>query len=483
MVARQRRSKAARQFGVLYEQVSEDIYKFCQAMNFEATHQQSQLLDAVQLASIGKGDTRIAVKSGQGPGKTTTSALVGMWLSLIDPFSKVVVTAPTMRQCKDVWLAECKQLMRRADPRLAELFKFTGTGYGVCGYPKDEWGCLLITATKAENAQGQHRKDMHLIEEEASGISREIDEQFKGTMSNPNAIVLKIGNPNTRDCAFFDCFHSLREMWDCFTWNAEETPASEWFDPARNKQIEEEYGRDSDVYRVRILGEFPHADPNCVLSSEEVQAVMDRRLMVPASKIVRPTGEQIRQFGIDLARFGGDENVIMRRKGNAILEWTFAAHQDPNDTVDQAFEMQDRAGWSDRDTIYVFDAGGIGQGVAGNFHRARKRVVEFHFGGRSGKRDYENKITRAWFQMAKVIRGEGPCYIPFDHRLLQQLSTRQYFTTRKGKLVLETKDEYMKRGHDSPDRADGCVLAFWEQHAGEGRVETRDGSGREVGDL
>jgi hypothetical protein len=76
-------------------------------------------------------------------------------------------------------------------------------------------------------------------------------------------------------------------------------------------------------------------------------------------------------------------------------------------------------------------------------------------------RAYGNKITQAWFHFARVARAEN-CYIPRDNRLIQQLSTRQYFTDNKGKLVLEKKDDYMKRGHDSPDRADAMVLCFWD---------------------
>ena len=46
--------------------------------------------------------------------------------------------------------------------------------------------------------------------------------------------------------------------------------------------------------------------------------------------------------------------------------------------------------------------------------------------------------------------------------MIQQLATRQYFTDLKGKLILEKKDDYIKRGHDSPDRADAIVMCFWD---------------------
>lgn len=470
-----RQSRRAREFGDFYATVSSDIYAFARACKFDPTHQQIQLFDAIMRAVNGTGSRKIAVKSGQGPGKTTASGLVGLWLQIRDPYTKLIVTAPTMRQCKDVWLAEARQTIRMADPVLSQIYTFTGTGIGILGHKPSEWGTLLLTASRPENLQGQHRKNMHVIAEEASGIQRSFIEQFKGTLSNPNAIFLQIGNPNTRDCNFFDCFNSQRKKWVTFTWNAEETPASEWFDPQRNKDLEEEFGRDSDVYRIRVLGEFPHADPNCVMSSEDIEKVMEKKRMLLAAKL----GNGRKQIGLDFARYGGDENVVIRRSGNAVVEYWWRSRIDPNRAVDLAFKMQAHAGWSNHETKYVADAGGMGQGVMDRFYQANKTVHEFHSNHAASLMDYDNAITQGWFGLAKLVR-TGHCYLPLDNQLLHQLSSRQYFTTKKGRLVLESKDDYMKRGHDSPDRADGTVMAFWDNVEIPTKV-IRAGSSKRVG--
>lgn len=452
-----------------YRRISEDIFAFCEAVNFQPTHQQAELLMAVQ-----QGHSRIAVRSGQGPGKTRTSVVVGLF-RLLRPWSKLVVTAPTMRQCKDVWLAEAELVVRGADPIIQKIYNITNTNIGVCGQKAKNWGCILVTATKPENAQGQHRKDMDVIVEEASGVAREIIDQYKGTLSNPNALFLQVGNPNTRDCAFFDCFHSQAHTWKGIHWNAEETPASEWFSPQRNKELEEEYGRNSDVYRVRVLGEFPHTDPNCVLSEEELEICFDKDRM-RAAVLAQPG---VKQFGLDFARYGGDENTIFRRSGNAIVEWGFYPHTDPSQCIDHAFAMQRGASWKDKETVYVADAGGIGQGVMHRFYEAGKRVMEFHNNGKALQtQEYENKITEAWFGLAQKIRSGEPVYIARDHILTKQLTSRRYYMTKKGKLVLETKDEYMRRGNDSPDRADGCVMAYYDEILASGHLGTQPPSQR-----
>ena len=476
-------------FSDLYRAVSTDIFKFCRVMNFTPTdYQQANLLEAVMKAELGLGPRRIAVKSGQGPGKTTASVLATLWRVFIHVGALAVVTAPTMRQLREIWLAEVRARIKAADPIIQKLFNVTKSKIEIGGDP--DWGVKLVTATKEENAQGYHQANMTVVAEEASGISREIVTQFKGTLSNPNALFLMIGNPNTRDCSFFDCFHSQRHQWECMTWNAEETAEkSPWLlDPQRNKDLEEEFGRDSDVYRVRVLGEFPLSDPNCVMSSEDLEKVClndDDWILKHAQghRIAKFGGGIAKQFGIDLARFGGDESTIFRRLGNSIMEWTKFAHKDPSDVLDYAFKMQHLASWRNEETQFVADAGGMGQGIMHRFYHAHKRVLEFHNNGVALESHiYDNKITEAWFHLAQKVKELG-CALPKDNILIQQLCTRQYNMTKKGKIQLETKDEFMRRGFESPDRADGCVMAMYDPVQATGYVTTRSSGDHTPGHI
>lgn len=475
-------SKSIRHFNDFYRGISSDIYKFCEALRFTPTSQQRQLFDAVMRAENNQGLRQIAVKSGQGPGKTTGSAVVGLFRTIRNYNALTIVTAPTKRQGCDVWIGEARRLLEMADPFLRKMINVTKTKIEVCERP--DWGVKIVTATKVENAQGYHQSDMTVIAEEASGIPREIITQFKGTLSNPNALFIQIGNPNTRDCAFFDCFNSQRSEWECFTWDAEETARDypHIVSPSRNESLEREFGRESDVYRVRVRGQFPHNDPNCVMSSEEVDAVTDR----PMPEIMRLIGlgrygKPVRQMGIDFARFGSDESVVFRRSGYAVLDWKYFTKQDPADVVDYAFRQQIENYWKDDETWYVADAGGMGQGIMHKFHRANKRVFEFHNGGSAVEaKQYANRITEAWFNFAKLVRA-GNVALPKDNRLLQQLTTRQYHTNKHGQLILETKDEYTKRGfEDSPDRAEACVYSFYDHVVSMAHV-SRGMGGRSVG--
>lgn len=417
---------------------------------------------------------------------TATSAVVGGWRLLRNVDSQLVVTAPTMRQCSDVWLSEFKMRLERAPDWLQRMFLVTKKRIVVAG--RDTWGCTTVTATKPENAQGFHRHtDVHgthipltIIAEEASGISRPIIEQFLGTMSNPDTLFLMIGNPNTRDCYFFDTHHGPQARnWLGMRWNAEDSP---WVTKEHCHAIGEEFGFESDVYRIRVLGEFPYSDPNCVMSSEDVYPLMDEDRYHDALRF-RYDGERDHAIGIDFARFGGDESVICARSGLAVVEFKHYARHEPTRVADAAFRIQSDLAW-DRDHVwYVPDAGGMGQGVLGRFYERNKQVHEFHNNGRSSSpKEFDNKITEAYFHLARLSKRlykdgspyfEAPLpYLPEDQILLRQLTSRQYYMNKKNRLVLESKDEYMKRGFESPDRAEAVAMAFYPKIKAQGRIAT-----------
>lgn len=440
-------------------------------MSFRPTHQQRQLLQAVQDAAFGRGSNWIAVRSGQGPGKTAASVVVALWRCLRRHRAVTTITAPTMRQCKDVWLKEARKMVDASKPTIRFLVKVGKTRISIAG--NDDWGVQLATSVKSMNAQGIHDDYLSVIVEEASGVGRDNIQQFKGTLSNQDSLLLLVGNPNIRDCAFFDCFRPTAKRWKKIHFNAEETPPH-IVSPQRNKDIEDEYGRDSDVYRVRVLGEFPLADPGGVIPALELErcirtknAAGDRLL----ARCLQLAHAFPRQIGLDFARFGSDESTIYRRYNHAIVEHAHYSRWEPSDICERAFLMQREANWRDDQCQYVADADGMGQGVMSMFHNRGKLIHEFRTGAKSGDQDHENKMTAAWFELRRLVRAESIC-IPEDTTLFEQLVNRKYYTNKRGRIVLQTKDEYMKHGADSPDRADGVAYCFWRS-PGECQTATR----------
>lgn len=479
--------EAAGRYGKLIAPLLErwrgDILLFAaEGLNCDPTWQQAELLQLVSDESkmpVSERKKRIAVRSGQGPGKTTAASIVALWRVLRYEDSLVVVTAPSMRQCKQ-FIDECARLIKQGHELLRSVLKTYGTKIQVLG--RQTWEIRTATATRPENLQGIHEKHLTFIADEASGVSAPIIETIQGTLSNPDSLLVAIGNPNTTSCKFYDFFTSNRDLWHCLHFNAEDTARDypHIVSPDRNRLVALEYGKDSDVYRVRVLGEFPLEDPNTVMGIHDLEACTENSMVGCASISELIAVNQA--FGLDFARYGSDESVVARRCGLAIVDFDIFAKREPADVVDHAFIMQRDAGWSDEDTWYIADAGGMGQGVMSNFYRAKKRVLEFHTQGRPFDRQFADKYSEAWFHMRELVR-ERIIYLPKDGRLLKQLSTRQYAIDRKGKIKVESKDEWKRRLEtgESPDRADAVVQAFYPHLSGEARVVQREGHGHTVG--
>lgn len=445
----------------MYPAIRDDIFELCFWMGFNPTPQQAKLLKLVQ-----DGHDRIACKSGQGPGKTTCSVIIGFWWTLQDIDTRTLITAPSMDQCRGVWLSEARNRMEKAHPLLRRFIKVTKSMVIFGGRPN--WICYLRTASRDTNIQGQHNDRLNIIVEEASGMEDPIIEALFGTITNvrseytPNArpgSILMIGNPNRAEGAFFHCFNKDRKRWARLTFNAEESPI---VNPEKIQRDAEMFGRDSDYFRVRVLGEFPTMAEKGIFNSNDLDACLNTPVRYAAEQ-----GGYVKQFGIDLARQGGDETVVTRRIGWAVVEQKIFAKTatfEPADAIRWSFTRQTDLKWTTHETMYCFDANALGQGVIHLFQERQKTYLEFMAHKRASQPQlYENMITEAWFEAARLAR-KRVLYMPDDPILFEQLVDRRYELNKKGQLVVESKKDYMKRtGRRSPDRADAFVMALYSR--------------------
>lgn len=450
----------------MVQEVKDSPFALCDWFRWEPTPQQAAILRDVEA-----GYPKIAVKAGRGVGKTTLGGMVAYWRILRQRDALVILTAPSMKQCSDVFIMEMKRRLVDAHPLLKSLFSFTARKVFVGKRGSDEnndphWGLMAVTAADPVNIQGFHQECLTFIEDEASGTERDFCGAIEGTMTQESGdrLHLQQGNPNYRDSAFFDSFHRKRQWFRCHTLSAAESPivSKQWVEYMRSV-----YGEGSPVFKVHVMGQFPDVDPNAIMSIEDLEACTKTDVRTMQDRL---TGKKItKQFGIDLARFGGDESTIYLRRGHAILDYRVIHMTEPEDVVAAAFAMQESYGWKDSEVEYVADADGLGQGVMARFVKANKRLLEFHTQSSAWNPEmFSNRMTEAWFTFARLVK-QHDCWLPNDPVLLQQLSTRLYDLDPKGRLRVEPKQEYKKRmksetleSTDSPDRADGIVMAFYQ---------------------
>jgi hypothetical protein len=402
---------------------------------------------------------RLSIRSGHGVGKSAFLAITVIWFETCYFPTKIPCTAPTAHQLSDVLWAEIAKWLRVLEekmPGLAEQFEWTQDEFRLKAAPKESFAVARTArADKPEALQGFHSDNLLIICDEASGIPDIVFEVGQGAMSTDGAFAIFAANPTRRSGMFYETHHSLRERWATMVVNGEECPmvSQQFVD-----DIAFQYGKDSNVYRVRVLGEFPTADDDTVIPIDLCEAAKMRE--------VDGYGDIV--WGVDVARFGRDRTVLIKRQTNATLEkhkaWS------GNDTMQTSGRIY--AEWLDtppekRPKGIFVDAIGIGAGVADRLMELGLPVTGVNVAEEASVSDlYLRLRDELWFKARKWLEKKD-CKLVDDETLIAELSLPKYQITSSGKLKVESKDELKKRYPQSPDVGDAFCLTF--AHA----IETR----------
>ncbi|MCR5823752.1 MAG: DEAD/DEAH box helicase family protein [Lachnospiraceae bacterium] len=430
---------------------------------------------------------KVAVKSGQGVGKTGVEAVALLWFLTCFPYPRIVATAPTKQQLHDVLWSEISKWLGKS-PLLNELLKWTKTYIYLRNYEK-RWFAVARTATKPENMQGFHEDNMLFIVDEASGVADPIMEAIMGTLSGQNNKLLMCGNPTKTSGTFFDAFHADRNQYKLHTVSSRNSKRTNKDNIA---SLDRKYGRDSNVVRVRVDGEFPNQEddvfiPLSWLEQSVSTEIPDRTAkalgvyrnnkgeLLPADP---SAGVDVISIGCDVARFGDDKTCIGYRVNEVVKIFKKYNGQDTTWTASNIALLYKELRQKHKnyhDQIYVrVDDGGVGGGVVDQL-RAFKRsdpiydgmtIMPVNFGQPiKGHKYYADTTT----YMMGVVRDlitpfdeagndrTPEIILPNDDDLVAQLSCRKYAFTSNAKQKVESKEEMKKRGLTSPDEAD-CIL-------------------------
>ena len=413
---------------------------------------------------------KVAVKSGQGVGKTGMEAVALLWFLTCFPYPRVVATAPTKQQLHDVLWSEAAKWQERS-PLLREILKWTKTYIYMINHEK-RWFATARTATKPENMQGFHEDNMLFIVDEASGVADPIMEAILGTLSGENNKLLLCGNPTRTSGTFFDAFNADRAMYQCHTVSSADSPRT-------NKQNIEslirKYGEDSNVVRVRVFGEFPKQEDDVFIMLSLIEHCGSKVYELPEDK-----GMPYIIFGVDVARFGDDETVIYRNSKGKLELVVKRRGQDLMATVGDIVAQYKKAirefpEYTGR--IYVnIDDTGLGGGVTDRLKEVKREqklhrlfVIPINAAekidtdtkeGKEASEYYNNLTTHMWAVLRDLLENKQ-IEIEDEADTFAQLSVRKYFMASNGKLELESKKEMKKRGVSSPDRADAAALSVY----------------------
>lgn len=466
-----------------------------------------------------------AVKTCNAIGKSFIAARIVVAYLVLHPGSIVVTTAPTWRQVTDVLWREIGTAIKTAKYKLTEK-EATQAGLNLA----TDWYAVGLSTSRPENFFGYHADDILVVVDEAGGVDEAIFTGVDAITPNETAHVLLIGNPTNPGGKFYDAFNKKELGYNCFTVSAFQTPnftdsgitdietLLAVFTPPQGvsqsdhmKKVNAElgakmnpiyrkaliapsviYGRyhewgvDSPAWESLVLGEFPSQAEQALIPANLVRMAMnmygtDEETGLSYAEL---SGWKIpdsvtMEYGLDIARFGSDQNVLYPRHGGFVEQpnvWNKKGdvQLDLMQTSDMVLNIINPL---DDNVILNLDDTGLGNGVTdrlGQLNREsqlsglpahRYRLNNYVFGSKERMSEPERvkfaDITsrlywnlRSWFYNKQIA-------LNFDQATFDELVGRRWGMTKDGKIKVESKDDYKKRtGGKSPDRSDALALAF-----------------------
>lgn len=400
-----------------------------------------------------KEHNRVAIRSGHGVGKSALLAWLILWWLLTRYPAKVACTANTSAQLSDVLWGELDKWYRKLPDGMKQLLEIKAERMELLEDPKQSFAVARTARRETPEAfQGFHSPNMLFIVDEASGVDDIIFEVGRGAMSSPGAKTVMTGNPTRTNGYFYRAFHEMKAFWRTMKVPCEASSlvSKEYID-----ECKEEYGEDSNAYRVRVLGEFPVEGENQVIPLYLVEDAITRDIdPVEAEEV----------WGLDVARFGDDKTALVKRRGNVVPEKAKWWKNKDLMQVSGLIMNEYKEAKKKPATIFI-DVIGIGAGVADRLSEQGLPVVGINvaetpaFGEKFMRlRDELWWNAREWFRALD-------CKIPDDGHLVAELTLPTYNFTSAGKLKVESKDDIKKRTSGtsmgkSPDLADAFCLTF-----------------------
>lgn len=416
-------------------------------------------------------------------GKDWAAGRIALWFSqAYGPLAKVITTAPTDRQVREVLWREIADAWKNAAIPIGGFLTTQRLEFA------EQWFILGFTASDYDptSAQGYHSPHMLIIYDEAVGISREVREGMEGNLAGGAVVrLLEIGNATDPTSEFaksaqkkstttmpisafdtpnFTGFDLKRE-----DFGDKDKPSDQWEKKIAGRDMPAPYliqpswvarhvhekGWKHPFVQSRVLGKFPSQGPDALLDASWIEAAQSRDL-------AKSKDRHTKILVCDVARRpGGDDTVIGLRRGHRYRTLERFEGQKTTYTAGRLTQL-----WRDLKVSEVrVDDDGVGGGVTDMLEENGVPVIPMRWGSRPTEEEESEQFLNAraqWHWHLRDLFEDGLIDIdPDDDELERQLTALKVLRwTRKGQMVMEDKDEYRKRVGRSPDDSDTLVMAF-----------------------
>ena len=383
------------------------------------------------------GATAVVTANTEDQLKSRTWAELGKWHTLLANAHWFDRTVLTLKPA--TWFAEM----------LSKQLKIDDTYY----YAKAQnW-----TEENPDAFAGLHNPyGLMLLMDEASGIPQAVFDVSPGffTEPEPYRFWLCFSNGRRNTGPFYDLFHENREFWTSRNIDSRDV---EGVDVEVLNGIIRQYGQDSDVAKIEVLGQFPGQGENQFIGRGLVKEAQQRRLPEGAN-------DEPLIMGCDLARFGTDSSIIRFRRGRDGRSIPSQRWRGLDD-MEKAYRIADLIEEHQPDAVCIDS--GAGTGTIDKLRLLGYKIHEVHFGS-TKVRDphWYNKRTEMWANVRDWLSTgciEAP--IPGNKndpgRMLEEDLVKPEFRYVGGKqgegVCLQAKSDMQGR---STDDGDALALTF-----------------------
>ena len=399
---------------------------------------------------------RFAVSSGHGIGKSVMVAWLVDWIMSTRPHCQGTITANTFTQLETKTWAAVQRWTKLC--LTAPWFTVVSNRMYHTSF-RESWFCAPQSC-REENSEafaGQHAADStsFYINDEDSAVPDKIHEVSEGGLTDGEPMQFLFGNPTRTTGAFHAaCFGLHRGRYVVEVVDSRE---SRFTNKDQIAEWAQDYGEDSDFFRVRVRGLPPSASDLQFIDSATVAAAQRRQVVIlPDEPLIA---------GLDLARGGSDECVLRFRRGMDArsippIRVPGQSARDSMKMVSIAADVLTKDYQGQRVAALFVDAtgGSIGGPIADRLRQlGHSQVIDVQFGGESPDPKYANMRAYIWAKMRDWLSRGAIDQTP---ALEMDLTGPGYQHDKQDRLLLESKEAMKKRGVDSPDDGDALALTF-----------------------
>ena len=215
--------------------------------------------------------------------------------------------------------------------------------------------------------------------------------------------------------------------------------------------IAKKYGKDSNPYRIRVLGLPPKADPDTLIPWDWVMSCVEQD--------VEPLDDDPNIMAIDVGRYGDDASVVMSMHGPVVTRIEEYRSMDTEQLSNWAMSRI----FDEEPAAVMVDVIGVGAGVADKLrHRTEANVIDVNVSEMPS--DDPGKFHRLrdelWWKLRELFEKRA-ISIPNDPELIGELTVMKY-DMDMGKVKVESKKQLRSRGIASPNKADAlCMTQYF----------------------